>query len=120
MILPEELQKTAQSLGEALKANEAVQAYLKAKADLEKDAEGSTLETRLFTLYESLIARQQVGETLERQELDEFYSLRNLVRTHPLVTERDAALTQAKLFLADIANEISNALGVDYTALAQS
>lgn len=117
MILSDELKQAAEALGESLRASEPVSIYLQAQARLQADAETSALENRLTRLYQDLIARQQAGELLSQTEVDGFYALRDRVSSHPVVTERDAALSQLKSYLADIAAELSEPLGIDYTAL---
>lgn len=120
MILSDELKQAAQALGQLLRATEAVRTYLEAQARLEADAEISSLEDRFLKLYQSLLARQQAGEELAQAEVDEFYALRSQVQRHPLVAERDAALTQLRSHFATVGLDLSNALGVDYTALARA
>ena len=117
MILSDELKQAAEALGESLRATEPVSTYLQAQTRLQEDAEASALENRLTRLYQDLLARQQAGELLPQAEVNEFYALRDQVSSHPVVAERDAALDQLKSYLADIAAELSEPLGMDYTAL---
>jgi len=119
MTVRDELKQAAQALGELLRATEVVQTYLAAQARLEADPEISSLEDRFLRLYQSLLARQQAGEELTQAEADEFYALRSQVQRHPRVAERDAALTQLRSYLAVVGLDLSNELGVDYTALAR-
>jgi cell fate (sporulation/competence/biofilm development) regulator YlbF (YheA/YmcA/DUF963 family) len=77
------------------------------------------LEQRFYDLYDELIARQQAGEALSQEQRTAFYNLRLQVQTHPNISARDEALAQLKPVLADLADEISEALEVDYTALAR-
>lgn len=120
MNLSDELKQAAQALGDTLRAHDIVRAYLTAQARLEADTEAGALERQLTALYHDLTARRQAGEALRQAEVDEFYALRGRVQKHPLVAERDAALTPLKGYIADVALELSGALGVDYTALIQA
>lgn len=120
MLLRDELKQAAQTLGQSLRATEVVQTYLEAQARLEADPEISSLEDRFLRLYQGLLARQQAGEELTQAEVDEFYALRSQMQRHLLVAERDAALTQLKSYFAVVGLDLSNELGVDYTALAQA
>lgn len=119
IVLSEELKQAAQALGESLRATEAMQAYLAAQACLRADPEASSLEDRFLQLYHSLLARQQAGEELTQAEVDEFYALRSQMQRHPLIAERDAALTLLRSTFAVAGLELSNELGLDFTALAQ-
>jgi len=117
MILSDELKQAAEALGESLRATEPVSSYLQAQTRLQADAEASALENRLTRLYQDLLARQQAGELLSQAEVHNFYALRDQVSGHPLIAERDAALNQLKSYFANIALELSEPLGMDYTAL---
>lgn len=117
--LPAALHEAARALGQALRADSGVSAYLEARARCDADASAVDLERRLASLYEELLARQQAGETLSPDERMAFFNLRRQVQTHPNIVARDEALAQIKPILADAAAEISAALEVDYTALAR-
>jgi cell fate (sporulation/competence/biofilm development) regulator YlbF (YheA/YmcA/DUF963 family) len=119
MVISEELKQAAQALGQSLRAAEAVQTYLDAQARLAADPEASSLEGRASRLYQELAARQQAGEELNQAEVNEYYALRSLAQSHPLVTEHDLALTQVKSYLAQVALDLSHELGMEYTALAR-
>ncbi len=113
-----ELLESARALGTALRESPAVQAYLKAKAEAESNPEAASLEAHMLEVYQTLLARQQKGEQLTQSEVQEFYALRNQVQYHPLIKARDAALAQVKVVFAEAGTEITNLLGVDFTALA--
>ncbi|MBC7226092.1 MAG: YlbF family regulator [Thermoflexales bacterium] len=119
MPLSEELQRACEALGRALASSEPVREYLEAQARLEADPEARALEEEFQALYQSLLARQQAGEDLPREEVDRFYRLRNQAESHPLIVERDIALSELKQYFADVAFQISTLLGADYTALAR-
>ena len=119
MKLSDELEQTAQALGQSLRATEDAQAYLQAQARVQADPEASPLDERLSGLYQELLARQRAGEQLAQAEVDEFYALRSQAQSQPLIAERDFALSQLKSYLAQAALDLSNNLGVDYTALAR-
>jgi cell fate (sporulation/competence/biofilm development) regulator YlbF (YheA/YmcA/DUF963 family) len=118
-MLSEELIAAAQALGRSLRATREAQAYFEAQARLQLDPEAGPLDERLSSLYEELTARQRAGEQLAETEVDKFYALRNQVQSQPLITARDSALSQLKSYLAQAAADLSNNLGVDYTALAR-
>ena len=119
MTLPDELKQAAQALGQSLRAADEVQTYLDAQARLAADPEASSLEDQASNLYQQLATRQRAGEELTETEVNEYYALRSLVQSHPLVAGRDLALNQLKSYLAQVGQDLSLELGMDYTALAR-
>ena len=119
MILSNELHQAAQTLGESLRRDDSVQAYLTAQALVEADPNAHDLEQRLLEQYDDLIARQQAGEELAQAEVDAFYALRGQTYDHPLIVRREAALRHVKTAFAEVGAELSGELGFDYTALAR-
>ena len=118
MRLTEELLQAARTFGEALRSTEAVQAYLTAEARLRVDAEADDLDRRRQDTYQDLATRQRAGEQLPRHEVDAFHALHRQAQDHPLIAEWDIALTGVKTVFVNIGQELSQALGIDYTALA--
>lgn len=117
--LPPEIEQAARALGQALRANLATQAYLEAEQRVETDPEAAALEKELYAIYEALIARQQRGEQIRREEVQAFYALRDRFFSHPLVQERESALQAVKSLFIEAAVELSAPLGADYTKLVQ-
>jgi cell fate (sporulation/competence/biofilm development) regulator YlbF (YheA/YmcA/DUF963 family) len=120
MLLNEDITTAAQLLGKALRKDSYLRDYLEAVERFKADPEASELEARLYRLFDQLTARQQAGDQLTRQEVDGFYALRNQVGVNPRVAERDSFLQTLKPYLAEIADEISGMLGVEYTELARA
>lgn len=119
MELSAEITLTAQQLGQILGQAPAIQAYRLAVQAFAADPEALALEQRLYKSYESLLARQQAGEALSQAEILAFNRLRAEVQSHPLILRRETALREAKAYLAQVADEISLVLQVDYTALVK-
>lgn len=119
MILPDAIKNAAQELGKSLRHAEFMQSYLQAVEEFQADAAAVELEQQLLSLYQQLIARQQAGEQIGREETKAFYDLRQRVQSHPLIIRRNEALQTIKPFLADEADEISIPLGMDYTSLVR-
>ena len=113
-----ELLESARALGAALNQAKTVQSYLQAKTEAEANTESASLEAHMLEVYQALVARQQNGEQLTQPDVQEFYALRNQAQSHPLIQTRDAALSQVKGVFAEAGTEITNQLGVDFTALA--
>ncbi|GAB4473475.1 MAG: hypothetical protein Kow00124_12510 [Anaerolineae bacterium] len=118
MTLPEDLEKAARAFGLKLRDHPLIQEYLAAKQKLEADAEARALDERCEAMRLDLVARQQAGEMLPRAEVDTYYALNRQARAHPLIAERDRTLQAAKAYLVQVGQDLSVALGVDYTALA--
>jgi len=119
MKLNPEVEEAARILGKSLGDQEVTQHYLEARKRVEADAEVNALEKELYTTYENLIARQQAGQQIPRDEVEAFYALRNRVFAHPLVQERENALQPLKSLFSEVVVEISAPLGVDYSALIE-
>lgn len=117
--LPAALHEAARALGQAIRTDGYVSAYLEARARADADVTATELERQFTSLYEDLLARQQAGEMLSQEQRTAFFDLRRRVQTQPNLVARDQALAQLKPVLADLAGEISAALEVDYTALAR-
>lgn len=119
MELAEEIKAAARQLGQSLRQDANIRAYLSAAQEVQNDSEAGALEKKMYKTYESLIARQQAGEHLSREEIRDFNDLRQQVQSHPLISKRDNVLRLVKPYLNQVAQEISFVLGVDYTALAK-
>lgn len=120
MILTDEIKKAASALGKSLYEDEFMRPYLQTVAEYQSDHEAVELENQLYELYEELVNRQQAGEQISREETKAFSELRQRVQSHPLIARRNNALQMIKPFLADVADDISILLGVDYTTLVKS
>ncbi len=99
MELTEEIKTTALQLGQALRQDEDVRAYLDALQQTQTDPDASALEKKMHEVYEGLIARQQVGEQLNQEDTRAFYELRQLVQHHPLISKRNDLLSSIKPYL---------------------
>lgn len=119
MRLPEEIKNAAQALGKSLHEDDTMRAYFEAVEEFRANREARELEEQLYTTYNALVARQGAGEQLSRDETQAFYELRRRVQMHPLISKRDDELRLIKPYLAEVADEISALLGVDYTTLAR-
>ncbi len=119
MELTEEIQTAASQLGQSLRQDEHVRAYLDSLKEFQSDPEASALEKKLYEVYETLLARQQAGEQLSQEDIRPFNELRGQVQSHPLISRRNDMLRLVKPYLNQVAEEISFPLGVDYTALAK-
>jgi cell fate (sporulation/competence/biofilm development) regulator YlbF (YheA/YmcA/DUF963 family) len=119
MELTKEIQTAARQLAQCLHQDKHIRTYLEALEESQTDPEASALEKQMYDEYEALIARQQAGEMLSQEDTRSFYELRQKVQDHPLISRRDRLHRQIKPYLNEIAQEISFALGADYTVLAK-
>lgn len=119
MNIAEEIETAARLLGKSLREDDTLRPYFDALRQFQADEEAKQLEEQLYTTYHNLLARQQSGEMLSREETQAFYELRRKVQTHPLIAQRENELRLIKPYLAKVADEISAILGVDYTLLAK-
>lgn len=119
MQLPEAIKNAASVLGKSLHEDDFIHPYLNAVEKIRIDPEVSQLEEQLYDLYDALIARQQAGEQLSHEDMQPFNDLRRRVQTHPLIFKREEEFRLIKPYLAEVADEISASLGVDYTTLAR-
>lgn len=119
MELSEEIQLAARQLGQSLQHDEYVHAYLDALQESQTDLEASTLEKKMYEVYEALITHEQSDEQLGQTDIHPFNELRQQVQAHPLIVKRNNLLRLVKPFLNQVADEISFVLGVDYLALAK-
>ena len=118
--LPQDIQDAARTLADVILADSQARTYQSAVQTFENDPEAVALEKRFMDLYAELIARQQKGEILSQQDIAPFYTLRSEYYAHPLIVARNDALGVFKPLLADMAEQISVQLGIDFTELAHA
>lgn len=114
-----EIQDAARVLTETILADPQARAYQDAIAAFESDPAASTLEKRFMDFYADLTTRQQKGEQLSQQEVQQFYALRSEYSANPLVAARNNALGTFKPLLAEAGEQISQQIGLDFTELAK-
>ena len=117
--LPQNIQDTARALNDAILADPQAKAFKAAVAAFDADPEAVALEKRFMDFYADLTARQQKGEKLDQQEIEKFYTMRAEYSAHPLIVTRNDALGAFKPILADVGEQISAQLGLDFTELAK-
>lgn len=119
MELTAEFRTAAHQLGQSLRQDNHLCAYLDALEESRTNPETSALEKKMYDEYEALIDRQQTSETLTQEDTRSFYELHQQVQNHPLLSKRNDMLQMVRPYLAAVAEEISLVLGVDYVALAK-
>jgi hypothetical protein len=119
MPLTDEIKQVADDLGKQLGADSNVREYVRLVEQARQDVDVAALEIRYNQVYQSLLERQQNGETLERSEIDEFYRLKRELQDNPLLTNRDNQLVLVKALFAQTAQRLSDALGIEYPTFAK-
>jgi hypothetical protein len=119
MELTSEVETAARQLGQCLRQDDYIRAYLDALEESHTNPEASALEAKMYAEYERLIAREQEGEILNYEDTREFYELRKQVQDHPLISRRNRIHREIRPYVHQIAEEISLVLGMDYTILAK-
>ena len=119
MELDEKVRAAALHLGQALRQDKRVRAYLDALEETQSDPEASALEKKMYEVYQGLITCQQVCEQLDPEVARSFYDLRHQVQTHPLISKRYDMLSVLQPRLNEVTEEISFVLGVDFSAMAR-
>lgn len=120
MEFDEKIRTAALQLGQALRQDLRVRAYLDALQETQSDPEASALEKKMYEVYEGLVTCQQVCEQPNPELTRSFYELRHQVQTHPLISKRYEMLSVLQPYLNEVAEEINFVLGVDFSALARS
>jgi cell fate (sporulation/competence/biofilm development) regulator YlbF (YheA/YmcA/DUF963 family) len=119
MELMAEITQTAQELGVLLGAEASVNTYLTLVETVQQNAETAALEARFDQLFQKLAEQEQLGQPLDRGELDEYYALKRQVQAHPLIIERNDQHTAIQALFAETAQQMTTILGFDYTAFAR-
>lgn len=119
MELINKIQATARQLGQSLRWDKHVRAYLDAEAKCQADPEASALEKKMDLLYETLIAHEQSEELDSREDMNEFERVRKQVLEHPLISNRNDIHRMVRPYLNQVAEAISIGLGMDYKFLAR-
>jgi len=119
MELSPELLQAAQSLGKLLNEHPAVAEYLLAKAQVDQDAEAATLESRYDALYNQLVERQDNGEALTHDDLEEYYALGRQLQNHPLIAGRETRFQSVQSLYASVSELMTATLGMEFTDFAR-
>lgn len=117
--MTDEIIATARELGAALNATSEVQAFLRADEAFRNNRELQQLENQIEEAYAELVKRQRSGAMILKQEVNDFYRLREQFTTHPLVIEREACLASVKTIFEQAGTVLNSILSVDYTELAE-
>lgn len=118
-ILPEQLLAAAEALAASLLEAEPIAAYLRAKACLDGNEEALLLLERLATVQVELRSKQ-VNGLVTQAEIDRWRALDHQARNNQLIVDYVTTQQIAAAYLAEVNQEISQLLGIDFTAFASS
>ena len=115
-----EIQDAVRALSDALLSDPQAKDYQEAVTAFENDPEAVALEKRFMDFYTDLTYRQQKGERLNQQEIQQFYAMRAEYSSNPLIIARNDSLSAFKPILAEAAEQISAQIVLDFTELARA
>lgn len=118
MELSNDIIQAARELGEALRSNCTVQDHLQAVEAVEHNAELTQLEQTIQKRYRELVQRQQSGQMVFPQEVNQFYKLQDEMMSSPMIERRAESLKKVKTLFEATASSISSVLTIDFAAIA--
>jgi cell fate (sporulation/competence/biofilm development) regulator YlbF (YheA/YmcA/DUF963 family) len=118
MEIEDKLKTRASLFGEMLNQNQTVQNYLAAQSRFENDPSAQALFDEFTQTQQELTLRQRQQEHITDQEIQNYNQLRFQLQTHPLIEERDAALSDVRVLFMNLGMEISARMGIDFANLA--
>lgn len=119
MELTEEIQEAARKLGQALREDDFVRGYLEAVEAVQRDPAARELEEQFLAAAKAYVGREKAGEAIGAEERKRLAELRHQAHMNELISRREAELEMIKPYLAGVADEISQQLGMDYAMLAR-
>ncbi|NLG96561.1 MAG: YlbF family regulator [Chloroflexi bacterium] len=118
MELSDEIIQAARELGEALHHHSIVQEHLQAVEAVEQSAELAQLEQAIQDRYRDLVQRQQAGQIVFPQEVNQFYRLQDEMLRNPMIEQRAESLKNVKTLFEAAASSISSILTIDFVSIA--
>lgn len=118
-VLPKQLLAAAEALAASLLEAEPIAAYLRAKACLDSNEEALLLLERLATVQVELRSKQ-INGLVTQAEIDRWRALDHQARNNQLIVDYVTTQQIAAAYLAEVNQEISQLLGIDFTAFASS
>ncbi len=116
---PAALRTSVEGLATSLLEAEPIATYYRARRRLEQDTEAQTLLAE-YTRMQSDFRVKQVHGTITQEDIDSLKALDQKVRASEVIMEYATAQQVAVMFLTYVNAEISELLGVDFTALASA
>jgi cell fate (sporulation/competence/biofilm development) regulator YlbF (YheA/YmcA/DUF963 family) len=114
-----DLMVATDQLAEAIKQSEPMRRYQQAQADLEADAQASTILEQLTAVQVELRQRQMNGR-LTQADIQQARALQSEAQTNGLIMAFVQTQQQAMASLNEVNDEISQLLGLNFAALSQT
>ena len=118
-MLPAQLHAAAEELALTLLRAGPVAAFYQAKERLEADEEALTILERLATAQVELRGKQ-VNGPVTHEDIDRLRALNEQARNNQLIVEYVTTQHMANDYLAEVNQEISQLLGIDFSAFASA
>lgn len=118
-MLPDQLLAAAETLAVSLLEAEPVAAYYQAKERLEADEAALALLEQLATVQVALRSKQASG-VVTQAEFDRLQALNHEARNNQFIVDYVTTQQIASVYLGEVNQEISQLLGIDFSALASS
>jgi cell fate (sporulation/competence/biofilm development) regulator YlbF (YheA/YmcA/DUF963 family) len=117
-MMDERLQQAAERLGQVLRASVPVRAHFDASANLEADAEATSLLDAITQHQAELRVKQNDGGVTEA-DIDALSALQFRVQTQPSIATYLETNQDLRALLSQVNREISQLLAVDFAGLAR-
>lgn len=115
--LPSNVETAAKTLVESLLQTPTMVDVQQAKRSLEEDAETQSLLKR-YAAAQSDLRSPQASDTITQQDIHSLRELQFQVQTNAKVTAFVEAQRFARFLLDETSSELSEALGIDFTAMS--
>lgn len=116
--LPLELKQATLQLGNALKNATPLRAYADAAAKMEADSQARALLDELQRVQTDVRVRQS-KDGVAADDIAHLRQLQSEVQAHPTIAVFTAADQQAKAYLAQVNQAISDLLGINFASLGR-
>jgi cell fate (sporulation/competence/biofilm development) regulator YlbF (YheA/YmcA/DUF963 family) len=117
--LPLLMQLVVEDLASSLLHAEPIAVYHQAKACLESDKEASAILEQLGTAQAEFRSKQADGH-FTQADIDHLRGLNRLAQANQVIVDYMTTQQMATAYLADVNQEISHLLGIDFTTFASS
>ena len=116
--LSSEMKQAVQNLGNALKSTPLLRAYADAISKMTVDAQATALLDELQRVQADIRVHQSNGGVTQ-QDTERLRQLQFDVQAHPTIAAFLAADQQAKAYLPQVNQAISDLLGIDFASLGR-
>ncbi len=116
--LPPELKQVTRNLGNAIKNTPPLRAYADALGQMSADAQATALLDELQRVQANVRVRQSNGG-VAADDIARLRQLQSEMQSHPTIAAFTVADQQAKAYLSQVNQAISDLLGIDFASLGR-